>query len=77
VRVHAQLLLVAGQLFDPGECVAIEPVGAACGLRVQEALALGEQDLDQRRGSLSVRRGKGGRRREIGMHAPGWEQLTP
>ena len=47
------------------------------GLRVQEALSLAEQDLDQRRGSLLVRRGKGGRRREIGMDTWGWEQLTP
>jgi integrase len=45
------------------------------GLRVQEALALGEHDLDPRRGSLLVRRGKGGRRRETGMDAWGWEQL--
>ena len=37
------------------------------GLRIQEALALTEADLDQRRGSLLVRRGKGGRRREVGM----------
>ncbi len=36
------------------------------GLRIQEALALAEQDLDQRRGSLLVRNGKGGRRREVG-----------
>lgn len=47
------------------------------GLRVQEALALGEHDLDPRRGSLLVRRGKGGRRRGIGMDGWGWEQLTP
>ena len=37
------------------------------GLRIQEALALTEGDLDQRRGSRLVRRGKGGRRREVGM----------
>jgi site-specific recombinase XerD len=37
------------------------------GLRVQEALALTEHDLDPRRGSLLVRRGKGGRRCEVGM----------
>jgi integrase len=47
------------------------------GLRVAEALALGEWDLDPRRGSLLVRNGKGGRRREIGMNAWGWEQLRP
>jgi integrase len=47
------------------------------GLRIQEALALGEGDLHQRRGSLLVRRGKGGRRREVGMDAWGWAQLQP
>jgi len=47
------------------------------GLRIQEALALRERDLDPRRGSLLVRNGKGGRRREIGMDAWGWEQLRP
>jgi site-specific recombinase XerD len=45
------------------------------GLRIQEALALTEGDLDERRGSLLVRRGKGGRRREVGMDSWGWEQL--
>jgi integrase len=47
------------------------------GLRIQEALALAESDLDQRRGALLVRRGKGGRRREVGMDAWGWEELRP
>jgi uncharacterized protein with GYD domain len=47
------------------------------GLRVQEALELLETDLDEHRGSLLVRHGKGRRRREIGMDAWGWEQLRP
>jgi site-specific recombinase XerD len=47
------------------------------GLRVQEALALAEHDLDPRRGSVVVRNGKGGRRREVGMDDWGWEQLRP
>ena len=47
------------------------------GLCVSEVLALIETDLDERRGSLLVRRGKGGSRREVGMDAWGWEQLRP
>ena len=47
------------------------------GLRIQEALALNEADLDHRRGSLLVRHGKGGRRREVGMDDWAWEQLQP
>src|SRR5918995_891250 len=47
------------------------------GLRIQEALALAEHDLDHRRGSVLVRNGKGGRRREVGMDEWGWEQLRP
>ena len=38
---------------------------------------MGEADLDQRRGSLLVHHGKGGRRREVGMDAWGWQQLQP
>jgi hypothetical protein len=47
------------------------------GLRIHEALALAEHDLDPRRGSLLVRYGKGGRRREVGMDEWGWEHLRP
>ena len=47
------------------------------GLRIQEALALAEHDLDHRRGSILIRNGKGGRRREVGMDEWAWEQLRP
>jgi len=47
------------------------------GLRVSEALALAESDLEPTRGAILVRRGKGGRRREVGMDEWGWEQLRP
>src|SRR3954471_1848887 len=46
------------------------------GLRIHEGLALNESDFD-RRGALLVRRGKGGRRREVGMDEWAWEQLQP
>jgi site-specific recombinase XerD len=47
------------------------------GLRISEALSLAESDLEVGRGSVLVRRGKGGRRREVGMDAWAWEQLRP
>jgi integrase len=47
------------------------------GLRIEEAIALAEHDLDRRRGSILVRSGKGGRRREVRMDEWGWEQLRP
>jgi site-specific recombinase XerD len=46
------------------------------GLRISEALALNETDIDQRRGSLLIRHGKGDKRREAGMDQFGFEQLT-
>jgi integrase len=45
------------------------------GLRISEALALTETDLDADRGAILVRRGKGGRRREVGMDRWAFEQL--
>jgi site-specific recombinase XerC len=47
------------------------------GLRIHEALALSEADLDARRGAVLVRRGKGDRRRHVGMDDWAWEQLQP
>ena len=47
------------------------------GLRIGEALDLAETDLDASRGAVLVRRGKGGRRREVGMDRWAWSQLDP
>lgn len=45
------------------------------GLRISEALALTESDLDRSRGAVLVRRGKGGQRREVGMDPWAFEHL--
>jgi site-specific recombinase XerD len=47
------------------------------GLRIGEALAFAETDLDAHRGAVLVRRGKGDKRREVGMDSWAWEQLEP
>jgi site-specific recombinase XerD len=47
------------------------------GLRISEALTLNETDLDPSAGSILVRFGKGGRRREVGMDAWAWDQIRP
>jgi len=45
------------------------------GLRISEALALGETDLDPDRGALLIRRGKCDKRREVGTDRWAWTQL--
>jgi site-specific recombinase XerD len=47
------------------------------GLRINEGLTLVETDLEPSRGSILVRHGKGGKRREVGMDEWAWEQLEP
>jgi site-specific recombinase XerD len=47
------------------------------GLRIAEAVALQESDLELDQGSLVARSGKGGRRRTVGMDDCGWQQLHP
>ena len=46
------------------------------GLRISEALALHETDIDVARGSLLIRHDKGDKRREAGMDQFGFEQLA-
>ena len=47
------------------------------GLRISEALALNETDLDPDRGSVLVPHGKGDKRREVGMDRWAWSHLDP
>lgn len=47
------------------------------GLRISEALALAESDLDPKRGGILIRHGKGDKRREVGLDRWGWQQLAP
>ncbi len=46
------------------------------GLRISEALALTESELDPKTGSVLVRVGKGGKRRMVGMDDWGWEHVA-
>ena len=45
-------------------------------LRLSEALALAESDLDPPGGEILVRHGKAGKRREVGMDRWAWDQLA-
>jgi integrase len=47
------------------------------GLRISEALALAESDLDIARGGRSRATGQARKRREVGMDRWGWQQLEP
>jgi site-specific recombinase XerD len=47
------------------------------GLRISEALALNETDLDRDRGALLIRHGKGDKRCEVGMDRWGKRRDEP
>jgi integrase len=65
----------AGNGADCARLRALIVILWRAGLRISEALDLAETDLDASRGAVLVRRGKGGRRREVGMDRWALEQL--
>jgi integrase len=71
------VMRTAGSGADGARLRALIVILWRAGLRIGEALDLAETDLDASRGAVLVRRGKGGRRREVGMDRWGWSQLEP
>ncbi len=78
-RLDADLLTAAEVELLMRQCSRRAPTGVRnralvavlwrCGLRIGEALALLVKDLDPDSGTLVVQRGKGGRRRVVGVDA--------
>ena len=71
------VMRAAGNHADGARLRALIVILWRAGLRIGEAVALAETDLDAARGAVLVRAGKGGRRREVGMDGWAWEQLEP
>ena len=71
------VMRAAGTAADGARLRALIVILWRAGLRIGEALDLAETDLDASRGAVLVRRGKGGRRREVGMDRWAWTQLEP
>jgi site-specific recombinase XerD len=67
----------AGQSPDGLRVRALIVVLWRAGLRISEALALAESDLDRVTGAVLVRRGKGGKRRKVGTDRWAWQQTAP
>jgi integrase len=65
----------AGSSADGARLRALIVILWRAGPRIGEALDLAETDLDASRGAVLVRRGKGGRPREVGMDRWAWSQL--
>jgi integrase len=69
------VMRAAGQTADGTRLRALIVVLWRAGLRISEALALAESDLDLEREAILVRHGKGDKRREVGMDrwaGPSW-----
>jgi hypothetical protein len=71
------VMRAAGDRADGQRLRALIVLLWRAGLRIGEALDLKESDLDSARGAILVRRGKGGKRREVGMDRWAWRQLEP
>jgi integrase len=71
------VMRAAGAGADGARLRALIVILWRAGLRIGEALALAESDLDASRGAVLVRRGKGGRRREVGMDRWGKRRDQP
>jgi integrase len=71
------VMRAAGQDADGARLRALIVILWRAGLRIGEALGRAETDLDASRGAVLVRRGRGGRRREVGMDRWAWSQLEP
>ena len=71
------VMRAAGDGPDGARLCALIVILWRAGLRIGEALDLAETDLDRSRGAVLVRRGKGGKRREVGMDRWAWDQLQP
>jgi site-specific recombinase XerD len=71
------VMRTAGSGPDGARLQALIVILWRAGLRIGEALDLAETDLDAARGAVLVRRGKSGRRREVGMDRWAWSQVEP
>src|SRR5918911_4500770 len=69
------VMRVVGDRADGQRLRALIVLLWRAGLRISEALAIAESDLDRSRGAVLVRSGKGGKRHEVGMDRWAWEQL--
>ena len=71
------VMRAAGEGIHGARIRALVVILWRAGLRISEALALAETDLEPQRGSILIRRGKGGKRREVGMDDWAWEHVEP